>query len=148
MITPPFLRGLRCAIIFLTRVPVGGDGYRDADWRWSTAWFPAVGVLIGSLLAGLWLIGISGLSPWVVAGLILSVNLMLTGGFHEDGLADTADALGGGDVVTTVLSADLRIAEHLAAETRRTLAQAATTDFPLYTVVGPVNSEFAVRAPL
>ena len=48
-----------------------------------------------------------------------------------------ADALGGGDVVTTVLSGDLRIAEHLAAETRRTLAQAATTDFPLYTVVGP-----------
>ena len=104
MITPPFIRGLRCAIIFLTRVPVGGDGYRDADWRWSTAWFPAVGALIGTLLAILWTIGISGLSAWVVAGVILSVNLLLTGGFHEDGLADTADALGGGYTVDRVLT--------------------------------------------
>ena len=104
MITPPFIRGLRCAIIFLTRVPVGGDGYRDADWRWSTAWFPAVGALIGAALAGLWMIGIAGLSAWVVAGVILSVNLLLTGGFHEDGLADTADGLGGGYTVDKVLT--------------------------------------------
>ena len=104
MVTPPFIRGLRCAIIFLTRVPVGGDGYRDADWHWSTAWFPAVGAMIGALLGGLWCVTISGLSPWVVAGLVLSVNLLLTGGFHEDGLADTADALGGGYTVDRVLT--------------------------------------------
>ena len=95
MTAPPFLRGFRCAIIFLTRVPVGGDGYRDADWRWSTGWFPVIGLLIGLLLASLWWLCSPRLSPWTIAALSLSISQLLTGGFHEDGLADTADALGG-----------------------------------------------------
>ena len=95
MTSPPFFRGFRCAIIFLTRIPVGGDGYRDEDWNWSTGWFPAVGFLIGLILAGLWTLCSPELSPLVIAALILSVSQLLTGGFHEDGLADTADALGG-----------------------------------------------------
>ena len=104
MSTPPFLRGFRCAIIFLTRVPVGGDGYQDADWRWSTAWFPAVGALIGMILGGVWWVCTPALTPWVIAGLILSISLLLTGGFHEDGLADTADGLGGGYTTDRVLT--------------------------------------------
>lgn len=95
MITPPFLRGLRCAIIFLTRIPVGGEHYRDDDWRWSTGWFPAVGGVIGIALACLWSLCSPALTPWVIASLTLMVSQLLTGGFHEDGLADTADALGG-----------------------------------------------------
>ena len=95
MTSPPFIRGLRCAVIFLTRVPVGGTGYRDDDWRWSTGWFPVVGALIGGLLSCLWLLCTPALSSWTIAALSLSLSQLLTGGFHEDGLADTADALGG-----------------------------------------------------
>ncbi|MEE2757731.1 MAG: adenosylcobinamide-GDP ribazoletransferase [Myxococcota bacterium] len=91
---PPILRGSRTAFIFLTRIPVGGQDYRDADWRWSTAWFPAVGAFLGLALAFLWL-AIASLGSWVSAFLVLGVSLLLTGGFHEDGLADTADAMGG-----------------------------------------------------
>jgi len=56
-----------------------------------------------------------------------------------------ADALGGGDVVTTVLSADLRIAEHLAAETRRTLAQE-RLEAQSYTEAASIVGCRAVRA--
>ncbi len=91
---PPILRGSRTAFIFLTRIPVGGKDYRDADWRWSTAWFPAVGAVLGLALALLW-IATESLGPWASAFLVLGVSMLLTGGFHEDGLADTADAMGG-----------------------------------------------------
>ena len=92
---PPFFRGLRCAIIFLTRVPVGGEDYRDEDWRWSTGWFPVVGLLIGAVLGGIYWLCTPALSPLVIAAIALGLSQLLTGGFHEDGLADTADALGG-----------------------------------------------------
>ena len=86
------LRGFRTAFIFLTRIPVGGKDYQEADWRWSTAWFPAVGACLGGL-AALW-ITCQTLRPLPSAFLVTGVS-MLTGGFHEDGLADTADAMGG-----------------------------------------------------
>ena len=104
MTAPPFFRGFRCAIIFLTRIPVGGDGYRDADWRWSTGWFPVIGLLIGLLLASLWWLCSPRLSPWTIAALSLSISQLITGGFHEDGLADTADALGGAYTTDRVLT--------------------------------------------
>lgn len=91
---PSPLRGCRTAIIFLTRIPVGGDGYREDDWRWSTAWFPFVGLLIGLFLALVWLL-LAPLGPWPCAFVIIGLAMLITGGFHEDGLADTADALGG-----------------------------------------------------
>ncbi len=94
MRTPPVLRGFRAAWIFLTRIPVGGEDYRDDDWRWSTAWFPGVGACLGVILAALWLLT-DGLGPWSAAFLVIGASLLLTGGFHEDGLADTADAMGG-----------------------------------------------------
>ncbi len=91
----PPLRGVRAAFTFLTRIPVGGFPYADADWRWSSAHFPLVGAVLGAVMAGVWYVTQPlGTGPAVVLALIAS--LVLTGGFHEDGLADTADALGGG----------------------------------------------------
>lgn len=90
----PALRGFRAAIVFLTRVPVGGFPYTREEWRWSSGWFPWVGALLGAAAAGTFLIT-RGLGPEAASLAALGATLMLTGAFHEDGLADTADALGG-----------------------------------------------------
>jgi adenosylcobinamide-GDP ribazoletransferase len=78
----------------LTRIPVGGFPYSRDDWRWSTAHFPLVGAVLGVLLAllhrALW-----GAGPLAASAITVAVGMLLTGAFHEDGLADTADALGG-----------------------------------------------------
>jgi adenosylcobinamide-GDP ribazoletransferase len=88
------VRGARAAVVFLTRVPVGGFPYRDADWRWAAAWFPMVGALVGGVAALAFRFGRPAGSP-VAATLAVVAALLVTGAFHEDGLADTADALGG-----------------------------------------------------
>ena len=89
-----WLRGLRAACLFLTRVPVAGGPYSDDEWRWSSGWFPTVGALIALPMAAVYaaLLPLGELFASVVA---VSATMLLTGGFHEDGLADTADAMGG-----------------------------------------------------
>lgn len=95
MSLPPALRGVRAAFVFLTRVPLGGYPYSVDDLRWSAAHFPLVGFVLGGALGLLHFGLLQGLAPWPAAMLTLGVSMMLTGAFHEDGLADTADALGG-----------------------------------------------------
>jgi adenosylcobinamide-GDP ribazoletransferase len=92
---PPFFRGIRAAFFFLTRIPVGGWPYSPADWKWSAAHFPFVGALLG-VAVGSVARACSPLGALAAALVALVASLMLTGAFHEDGLADTADALGGG----------------------------------------------------
>ena len=91
---PPALRGIRAAFVFLTRLPLGGFPYSVADWVWASAHFPLVGFALGAALGALDLL-LQPLGPLAAAVLILGISMMLTGAFHEDGLADTADALGG-----------------------------------------------------
>ena len=93
--TPPWLRGVRAAATFLTRVPVGGFPYRDDDWRWASAHFPLIGAAVGAIGALVCWLALP-VSPQVAGGLAVAATVLVTGGFHEDGLADSADALGGG----------------------------------------------------
>ncbi len=84
-------------IMFLTRLPVP-SGLRHVDGRLarSARYFPLVGVLIGTIAAGVfWLTG-QILPQSTAAGLALVVSIMVTGALHEDGLADTCDGIGGG----------------------------------------------------
>ena len=93
------------AVQFFTRIPVTG---RLADWvgfspamlRSSAGHFPGVGWLVGALVAGFtaWLmdsLAPSMFVPLVAATLGTALGVLLTGAFHEDGLADVADGLGG-----------------------------------------------------
>jgi adenosylcobinamide-GDP ribazoletransferase len=81
-------------VVFLTRLPLGGFPYRDADWRWAAAWFPPVGAAVGATAALTFALARPA-GALVAAALAVVVALLLTGALHEDGLADTADALGG-----------------------------------------------------
>lgn len=99
----PALRGMRAAVVFLTRIPAGGFPYAADDWRWASAHFPLVGAGLGALaLAAFRLLEPAGAA--VAATSSLAFLLLVTGALHEDGLADTADALGGGTDRTRVLA--------------------------------------------
>jgi adenosylcobinamide-GDP ribazoletransferase len=98
------LRHFLLALQFFTRIPVTG---RLADWVGfspamllaSAAYFPAVGVVIGGFVVLLTAVLMHCLpaeyAPLVAAALGTAWSVWLTGAFHEDGLADVADGLGG-----------------------------------------------------
>ena len=100
-----FLRHYLLAVQFFTRIPIDGRlaqwvGYSPAMLRASAAHFPGVGWLVGALVAGLsalllMVLPASAYVPLVVAVLGTAAGVWLTGAFHEDGLADVADGLGG-----------------------------------------------------
>jgi adenosylcobinamide-GDP ribazoletransferase len=88
------LRGMPAAFGFLTRLPVGGFPYSPDELRWSSAHFPLVGAVLGAALGAVMMLSARA-GTVVAAALAVSAGMLLTGAFHEDGLADTADALGG-----------------------------------------------------
>ena len=81
------LAEIRAAAAFLTRLPVGAVGDRAG-----AAAFGLVGAAIG-LAGAVPLAVIGGPVPLVAAVLAVAVVVVITGGVHVDGLADTADAL-------------------------------------------------------
>ncbi len=94
------LRHFLLALQFFTRIPVTGRlaqwvGYSPAMLRASAAWFPAVGGLVGVI--GAVVFG-GALALWgaPIAALLCTIaTVLVTGAFHEDGLADVVDGLGG-----------------------------------------------------
>ncbi|MFT4864487.1 MAG: adenosylcobinamide-GDP ribazoletransferase [Ilumatobacter sp.] len=78
---------------FLTRIPIR---LRAApDLAKAVAWFPIVGALIGATVGGAAAGLMELIPPAVAATVAVLFGIMVTGAFHEDGLADTADAMGG-----------------------------------------------------
>ena len=99
------LRHYLLALQFFTRIPVTGRlaqwvGYSPAMLRASNAHFPGVGWLVAAVAAGVfgalqWALAPSPMAPLVAAVFCTIATVLVTGGFHEDGLADVADGLGG-----------------------------------------------------
>lgn len=85
------------AIRFFTRLPVPGwVGHSAEALNQSARYFPAVGLLVGGIGALIYL-GATLIWPQPVAVLLsMAATIYATGAFHEDGLADTVDGLGGG----------------------------------------------------
>ena len=78
---------------FLTRIPIR-LGSRPILAS-CVPWFPFIGALIG-LFVGAVAAGLMEIVPSSVAAVVaVLAGVMVTGAFHEDGLADTADAMGG-----------------------------------------------------
>ncbi len=85
------------AIRFFTRLPVPGwVGHSAEALNRSARYFPLVGLLVGGIGALVYL-GAALLWPQQVAVLLsMAATIYATGAFHEDGLSDTVDGLGGG----------------------------------------------------
>ena len=94
------------ALQFFTRIPVTGRlaawvGYSPAMLRASAGHFPGIGWVVGAVAAAVLYGALQMLPPGALGALVAAVlstaaTAWLTGAFHEDGLADTADGLGGG----------------------------------------------------
>ncbi len=95
------------AVQFLTRLPVSSICGLSMDVLGeASVFFPIVGLLVAA--GGVALNHL--LSPWmgrnILVMLVLLYFVLLTGGLHEDGLADTADGFGGGwrkDQILTIM---------------------------------------------
>ena len=85
------------AIQFLTRLPLpAGLRFSPERMAGTPAYYPLVGLMIGGVCAGVYWLAALLLPGHVGVVLALGAGLLLTGAFHEDGLADTFDGIGGG----------------------------------------------------
>jgi adenosylcobinamide-GDP ribazoletransferase len=87
------MKGFILALQFLTRLPMPRVRGDDADFARSMRWFPAVGLVVGLVVAGsAWAGARLDPSTGALAGLVAWVAV--TGALHLDGLSDLADASG------------------------------------------------------
>ena len=91
------LAEVRVAMMLLTRLPMGrmsGPVPTLAQAGWA---FPLAGAVVGGIGWAAFALAVGlGLPPAVCAVLAVVAGVLVTGGLHEDGLADLADGLGGG----------------------------------------------------
>lgn len=89
------MRALWVAVQFLTRLPVPRSVSASAEERGrSVPFYPLVGLLLGALLTGLQNL-LAAVDVGLQSALVLLAWVLLTGGLHLDGLADSADAWAG-----------------------------------------------------
>jgi adenosylcobinamide-GDP ribazoletransferase len=95
------IRRLGGAIQFLTILPIRAGDVSLAD---SAVFFPLVGAALGASASGVYLL-LARLLPTTLASMLVILFLVLaTGGLHEDGLADVADAFRAGRAPEKILA--------------------------------------------
>jgi adenosylcobinamide-GDP ribazoletransferase len=138
---------------FLTIVPTPPTGKApQPDWlARSLKYFPLVGIGIGGVSATVLMLAGQVWGPFVAALLAVITSAIVTSAFHEDGLADTFDAFGGGWTIERRLEImkDSRIGTYgaLALVFGVALRVAALTQLPLWAgAFALVASHAAARA--
>ena len=93
-----FFGPLMVAWHFLTAIPVSGGRHPIGPEQLarSMMWFPAVGLVLGGILAGAMFLFEMAVPRSVSDGLVLLLLILLTRCLHLDGLADTVDGWAGG----------------------------------------------------
>ncbi|MFA5336500.1 MAG: adenosylcobinamide-GDP ribazoletransferase [Candidatus Omnitrophota bacterium] len=91
------MKGFLVALQFLTILPVRlKAAVSDEDLSSSIAWFPAVGLIVGAVLAFSYA-ALSYLFPLpVVCAFVTALSALVSGGLHIDGFIDTVDGIASG----------------------------------------------------
>jgi adenosylcobinamide-GDP ribazoletransferase len=85
------------ALGYFSRIPMPkGVVYSTENLNHASRYFTLVGWLLGLCVGGIYFLSHQFFSVNISIWLCILFSLLLTGAFHEDGLADTADGLGGG----------------------------------------------------
>lgn len=85
------------AVSFFSRLPVPEKTpYSDERMNRAGRYFSLVGVVLAGLCSGVYWLFSQVFSPEISVFVMMVFSLMLTGAFHEDGLTDMADGIGGG----------------------------------------------------
>lgn len=84
------------AFQFLTRIPLPSVRFETDSLSRAIKFFPLVGLVVGSGAVLLQRLSLHHFSRPLAALAVLIYLVLITGCFHEDGLADSADGFGGG----------------------------------------------------
>ena len=88
------LRTIATAFQFLTIIPIRTNReVSEKEVHDSVSFFPLIGALQGLFLAFFAFLFLKIMSADITAAVVLVSYLLMTGGFHQDGLSDTFDAL-------------------------------------------------------
>lgn len=88
------MKRLLLMIQFLTRLPVPLNlDVETEDFEKGVVYFPVVGMILGVLLFGAAKVLLPYLDPLTLAVILVFFEVLLTGGLHLDGLADSFDGL-------------------------------------------------------
>ncbi|MEM9622719.1 MAG: adenosylcobinamide-GDP ribazoletransferase [Pseudomonadota bacterium] len=92
------------ALQFLTRIPIpAAVEFTAAREQAAVGYYAAVGAVVGILGGIVWYVSQLWVPDLLAILLSVAATLLLTGAFHEDGLADTFDGIGGGGDAERVL---------------------------------------------
>jgi adenosylcobinamide-GDP ribazoletransferase len=99
------LRLFLTAVQFFTRIPVPAwVGHSAQQLDQAARYFPLVGACVGALAAGVLWLSAQVLPLSLAVALSMTAGILITGAFHEDGLSDFADGMGGGHTREKVLA--------------------------------------------
>lgn len=85
------------ALAFFTRIPIPANTpYSAKRLNQANRYFGVVGIIVGVISAITYLLAIALFPPAIAVALAMVSSLLITGAFHEDGLADVFDGFGGG----------------------------------------------------
>ena len=85
------------ALSFFTRIPVSKKlDYTEEKLSKSTKYFSLIGLIVGAFSMGIYWSSSFVFSKEISILLSMVASVLMTGAFHEDGLADVCDGFGGG----------------------------------------------------
>ncbi len=100
-------RNFLLALGFFTRIAVPSfSHFQESDLNHASKYFPLIGIIIGAIGALSFYIAHLFLPLSIAVLISMASTIYATGAFHEDGLADSADGLGGGwdkDKILTIM---------------------------------------------